>query len=49
MTNAYRLADKAPVAMTTENGRTYLNLERPIFDPMATVVVVEFEGSRVQR
>ena len=35
--------------MKTENGRTYLNLERPIFDPMATVVVVEFEGSRVQR
>ena len=30
--------------MKTENGRTYLNLERPIFDPMATVVVVEFEG-----
>jgi hypothetical protein len=35
--------------MKTENGRTYLNLERPILDPMATVVVVEFEGSRVQR
>jgi alpha-L-fucosidase len=49
ITRAYRLADKAPVAMKTENGRTYLNLERPIFDPMATVVVVEFEGSRVQR
>ena len=49
ITRAYRLADKAPVAMKTENGRTYLNLERPIFDPMATVVVVEFDGSRVQR
>jgi len=49
ITRAYRLADKGPVAMKTENGRTYLNLERPIFDPMATVVVVEFEGSRVQR
>jgi alpha-L-fucosidase len=49
ITRAYRLADKAPVAMKTENGHTYLNLERPIFDPMATVVVVEFEGSRVQR
>jgi hypothetical protein len=35
--------------MKAENGRTYLNLERPIYDPMATVVVVEFEGSRVQR
>ena len=49
ITRAYRLADKAPVEMKTENGRTYLNLERPIFDPMATVVVVEFDGSRVQR
>ncbi len=44
---AYRLADKAPVEMKTENGRTYLNLERPIFDPMATVVVVEFDGGTV--
>jgi alpha-L-fucosidase len=49
ITRAYRLADKAPVAMKAENGRTYLNLDRPIYDPMATVVVVEFEGSRVQR
>ena len=35
--------------MKTENGRTALNIERPIFDPMATVVVVEFDGSRVER
>ena len=27
---AYRLADKAPVTMKTENGRTFLELERPI-------------------
>jgi alpha-L-fucosidase len=47
ITRAYRLADKAPVAMKTENGRTYVTLDRPIFDPMATVVVVEFEGGRV--
>jgi alpha-L-fucosidase len=46
---AYRLADKAPVEMKTENGRTVLNLERPIYDPMATVVVVEFEGTSVTR
>jgi alpha-L-fucosidase len=46
---AYRLADKAPVEMKTENGRTFLNLERPIFDPMATVVVVEFDGDKVIR
>ena len=44
---AYRLADKAPVDMKMDNGRAVLNLERPIFDPMATVVVVEFEGDRV--
>jgi alpha-L-fucosidase len=49
ITKAYRLADKAPVDMKTENGRTYLTLERPIFDPMATVVVVEFDGTRVER
>jgi alpha-L-fucosidase len=49
ITKAYRLADKAPIDMKTENGRTYLTLERPIFDPMATVVVVEFDGARVQR
>src|SRR5262249_7587896 len=35
-TRAYRLADKAPVRMKTENGRTLLDLERPIYDPMAT-------------
>ena len=49
ITKAYRLADKAPVDMKTENGRTSLILERPIFDPMATVVVVEFDGTRVER
>jgi alpha-L-fucosidase len=47
-TRAYRLADKAPVDMKTENGRTVLTLDRPILDPMATVVVVEFEGTRVE-
>jgi len=46
---AYRLADKAPVDMKTENGRTVLNIERPIFDPMATVVVVEISGDKVER
>ena len=46
---AYRLADKAPVDMKLENGRAVLNLERPIFDPMATVVVIEFDGNKVER
>ena len=44
---AYRLADNAPVDMKTENGRTLLNIDRPILDPMATVVVVEFDGTNV--
>jgi len=46
---AYLLADKAPVDMKTENGRTVLNIDRPIFDPMATVIVVEIEGDKVER
>ena len=46
---AYRLADKAPVEMKTENGRTVLNIDRPIFDPMATVIVVEIDGDKVER
>jgi len=46
---AYRLADHAPMQTKTENGRTALEIERPIFDPMATVVVVEFEGNTVER
>jgi alpha-L-fucosidase len=46
---AYRLADKAPIGMKVENGLTVLNIERPIFDPMATVIVVEIEGDKVER
>jgi alpha-L-fucosidase len=46
---AYRLADKAPVEMKTAYGRTVLNIERPIFDPMATVIVVEIDGNTVER
>ena len=49
ITRAYRLADRAPVELKTENGRTTFNLERPMLDPMATVVVVEFEGQKVER
>jgi len=49
ITRAYRLADRAPVELATENGKTTFTLERPMLDPMATVVVVEFEGERVQR
>src|SRR5207302_411964 len=41
---AYRLADGAPVELKNDNGKPAINLERPILDPMATVVVVEFDG-----
>jgi alpha-L-fucosidase len=46
---AYQLADGAPVKITTEGGRSFLNVDRPMLDPMATVVVVEIEGERVER
>ena len=46
---AYQLADGTPVNVTSENGRVYLNINRPILDPMATTVVVEIEGERAQR
>jgi alpha-L-fucosidase len=49
ITRAYRLADKAPIALKTENGRTTFDMPRPMLDPMATVVVVEFEGDKVRK
>lgn len=39
---AYRLADGATVDMKTEKGKTTINMPRPMLDPMATVVVVEY-------
>jgi alpha-L-fucosidase len=44
---AYRLADGAAIDTKVDGGRTYLNIERPILDPMATVIVVEIDGDRV--
>jgi alpha-L-fucosidase len=38
----YRLADKVPVDWKVEGGRTVLTLQRPMIDPMCTVVVVEY-------
>jgi alpha-L-fucosidase len=46
---AYRLADGAPVEVKTEGTRRTLLIDRPIFDPMATTVVVEIDGERVQK
>ena len=44
---AYLLQNNAAVTITTEGAKRFLNLERPILDPMATVVVVEIDGDRV--
>jgi alpha-L-fucosidase len=49
VTRAYRLADGAPVDFKVQGGKTVLNVERPIYDPMATVVVVEIDGPAVIR
>ncbi len=49
ITRAYRLADNAPVELKNESGKTTINMPRPMLDPMATVVVVEFEGDKAQR
>jgi alpha-L-fucosidase len=46
---AYRLADGAPVEVKMDAGRPQLVVERPIWDPMATVVVVEIEGDAVTK
>ncbi len=46
---AYRLADAQPIEVKEEGGRRQLVIERPIHDPMATVVVVEIEGDAVQK
>jgi alpha-L-fucosidase len=37
-----------PIKVRTENGRTVLDIERPIPDPMASVVVVEISGAKVE-
>jgi alpha-L-fucosidase len=49
ITRAYRLADKAPVELKREGARVTFTPERPILDPMATVIVVEYEGTNVTR
>jgi alpha-L-fucosidase len=47
VTRAYHLDGGNEVKTTVEGGRTFLNLDRPILNPTATVVVVEFEGDKV--
>jgi alpha-L-fucosidase len=49
VTRAYRLDGGVPIELKTDNGITTFTLERPIWDPMATVVVVEYQGTRVEK
>jgi alpha-L-fucosidase len=37
-----------PVKVRTENGHTFLDIERPVPDPMASVVVVDLSGGSVE-
>jgi len=46
---AYQLADGKAVELKDEGGKKQLVLPRPILDPMATVVVVEIEGTNVEQ
>jgi hypothetical protein len=46
---AYHLNGGAEIKTTVEAGRTMLHIDRPILDPTATVIVVEFDGHRIQR
>src|SRR3954467_15299036 len=46
---AYQLADGKTIEVKEENGSRQLVIPRPILDPMATVVVVEIEGTQVER
>ena len=45
----YQLADGEPVEWKVANGHTLIELRRPMIDPMGTVVIVEFEGDRIER
>jgi alpha-L-fucosidase len=46
---AYQLENGAAVKITTEGGKRFLNIDRPIIDLMATVVVVEIDGERATK
>jgi alpha-L-fucosidase len=46
---AYQLEDKKPVELTAKDGKTTFSLARPMWDSMATVVVLEFEGDKIVR
>jgi alpha-L-fucosidase len=45
VTRAYRLDGGVPIEIRMDNGRPHLVVPRPMWDPMATVIVVEMEGA----
>jgi alpha-L-fucosidase len=49
VTRAYHLDGGQAIKTTVEAGRTLLHVDRPILDPTATVIVVEFEGDTIRR
>jgi alpha-L-fucosidase len=49
ITKAYLLADHTPIELKQNGGKTTFDMPRPMLDPMATVVVVEFEGTKAER
>jgi alpha-L-fucosidase len=48
-TRAYRLSDGAPFELRSVNGETQVQIGGLMTDPMATVLVVEFDGGVVRR
>ena len=49
ITKAYLLATHTPIELKESGGKTTFDMPRPMLDPMATVVVVEFEGAKLER
>jgi alpha-L-fucosidase len=46
---AYRLDGGVPLELKADGGVSSFTLPRPIWDPMATVVVVEYQGTRIDK
>jgi len=46
---AYQLEDRKPVTVKEEAGKATIDMPRPMWDPMATTIVVEIEGNAVEK
>ena len=46
---AYQLEDGKQVTLKQENGKATIDIPRPMWDPMATTIVVEIEGTVVEK